>query len=152
MAESIPHLPVLIAAAINDYAWIQVQETIRMLNRFRTAIPAACALAALFTMQAGAFADEDASAEQRFTIVLLPDTQFYSEKYPDNYVAQTMWIRERRKDDNIKFVIHLGDIVQTSTQKPEWENANRAMRLLDGLLSSVRHEVHGPESRICPAR
>jgi hypothetical protein len=66
--------------------------------------------------------------------VLLPDTQNYAEKYPDTYVAQTLWIRQRLKQDNTKFVIHLGDIVQTSTKKPEWENADRAMRLLDGVI------------------
>jgi len=105
-----------------------------MLKPFRRTGPVACALAVVFAIHAGAFAEEDATAEKSFTVVLLPDTQNYSEKYPDTYVAQTLWIRERRKDDNIKFVIHLGDIVQTSTTKPEWENADRAMRLLDGVV------------------
>lgn len=76
-------------------------------------------------------------AEERkdsFSIVLLPDTQNYAEKYPDTYVAQTMWIREHLKDENIKFVIHLGDIVQTSTKEVEWKNANRAMKLLDDVV------------------
>ena len=61
---------------------------------------------------------EDAASEN-FSIVLLPDTQNYSEKYPETYVAQAMWIREQATQDNIKFVIHLGDIVQTSTKQPE---------------------------------
>ena len=81
-----------------------------------------------------AFAEEGEDGESNFTVVLLPDTQFYSEKFPDNYVAQTMWIRQQREKDNIKFVIHLGDIVQTSTKEPEWENANRAMEILDGVV------------------
>lgn len=72
--------------------------------------------------------------ERSFTVVLLPDTQYYSEKYPATYVAQTMWIRQRLRDDNIKFVIHLGDIVQTPTVEAEWENAHRAMQLLDGVV------------------
>ena len=88
----------------------------------------------MIAIHAAAFAEENTTADTSFTVVLLPDTQYYSEKYPDTCVAQTLWIRERRKDDNIKFVIHLGDIVQTSTKKPEWENANRAMRLLDGVV------------------
>jgi hypothetical protein len=77
---------------------------------------------------------EDTKAEDNFSVVLLPDTQNYAEKFPDTYVAQTLWIREHRKENNIKFVIHLGDIVQTPTNKLEWENADRAMRLLDGVV------------------
>ena len=77
---------------------------------------------------------EPADAKKPFTVVLLPDTQNYAEKYPDTYIAQTLWIRKQFKQDNIKFAIHLGDIVQTSTKKNEWENANRAMQILDGVV------------------
>lgn len=101
---------------------------------YQKTILTTCALAVILAIYPAAFAEEDAAAEKSFTVVLLPDTQNYSEKYPDTYVAQTLWIRERLKNDNIKFVIHLGDIVQTSTKKPEWENANQAMRLLDGVV------------------
>ncbi len=69
-----------------------------------------------------------------FTVVLMPDTQFYCEKYPDTYVRQTMWIRERVKDDNLKFCISLGDIVQHSDIEQEWINANNAAKILDGVL------------------
>ena len=72
--------------------------------------------------------------EDSFTVVLLPDTQFYSEKFPETYIAQTLWIRQQLKEDNIKFAIHLGDIVQTPTKDSEWENANRAMEVLDGVV------------------
>ncbi len=75
-----------------------------------------------------------AESEQSFTVVLLPDTQNYAEKYPDTYIAQTLWIRKQRREDNIKFAIHLGDIVQNPTQKVEWVNANQAMRILDGVV------------------
>lgn len=79
-------------------------------------------------------AQEAASEEKSFTVVLLPDTQFYSEKHPDTYMRQTLWIRQQLKEDNIKCVIHLGDIVQNPTNKREWENANRAMQVLDGVV------------------
>jgi hypothetical protein len=105
-----------------------------MLNRFGRATLAASAFAVVLAIPASVFAEENATAQQSFTVVLLPDTQFYSEKYPETYISQTLWIRERLKQDNIKFAIHLGDIVQTSTKKPEWENANQAMRLLDGVV------------------
>ena len=105
-----------------------------MLKQIRRTHAAVCALALVLATAAGAVTQADAPAEKSFTIVLLPDTQNYSEKYPETYVAQTLWIRERRKDDNIKFVIHLGDIVQNATTKLEWDNAHEAMRLLDGLV------------------
>ena len=69
-----------------------------------------------------------------FTVVLLPDTQNYSEKYPEIYVAQTKWIRSRHKPDNIKFAIHLGDIVQNAMVDQEWKNADRAHKVLDGVV------------------
>lgn len=105
-----------------------------MLNAFRRGYLIIGALVVVMGIHVVAHADDNATAEKSFTVVLLPDTQNYAEKHPDTYVAQTLWIRERRQKDNIKFVIHLGDIVQTSTNKPEWENADQAMRLLDGVV------------------
>lgn len=92
----------------------------------------------------------DDGAERPFTVVLLPDTQNYSEKYPDTYVAQTMWIRKRVKEDHLKFAIHLGDIVQYADREGEWKNANRAMEIIDGVLpySMVpgNHDMVGGQS------
>ncbi|MEE3373193.1 MAG: metallophosphoesterase [Planctomycetota bacterium] len=87
----------------------------------------------LLVMVSGLAADAQ-EQNDAFSVVLLPDTQNYSEKYPETYIAQTLWIRQRLKQDNIKFAIHLGDIVQTAGEKPEWENASLAMRLLDGVV------------------
>lgn len=75
-----------------------------------------------------------AIAEDSFSVVLLPDTQNYSEKYPDTYVHQAMWIRENAQKENTKFVVHLGDIVQTAEIEKEWVNADRAMSMLDGSV------------------
>jgi len=66
-----------------------------------------------------------------FTVVLLPDTQLYAESHPETYVAQTEWIKRRAAADRIKFVIHLGDIVQNVDAEAEWKNADRAHRVLD---------------------
>lgn len=75
-----------------------------------------------------------AEPNEVFTVVLMPDTQFYSEKFPDTYVQQTLWIRSRVKKDNLKFNIGLGDIVQNAKEEQEWINANRAASTLDGVL------------------
>ena len=65
-----------------------------------------------------------------FTIAVLPDTQNYSEKFPEQYMAQTSWIVENQKDRNIACVLHLGDITNHNTPA-EWENAAKAMSQLD---------------------
>jgi len=71
---------------------------------------------------------------ESFTVVLLPDTQNYSEKYPEIYMAQTEWIKSSAKRDNTKFVIHLGDIVNRAGDETQWQVADRAHRILDGVV------------------
>lgn len=66
-----------------------------------------------------------------FTVAVFPDTQHYSEKYPETYLAQTQWVADQKKDRNIAAVLHLGDITNRS-QPAEWENAQKAMSQLDG--------------------
>src|SRR5262245_10538893 len=68
-----------------------------------------------------------------FTIAVLPDTQHYSERYPDTYLAQTRWIVENQKTRNIASVLHLGDITNNNAPA-EWVNAQKAMRELDGRV------------------
>jgi hypothetical protein len=68
-----------------------------------------------------------------FTVVVLPDTQYYSQSYPATFNTQTQWIVDHVQSNNIKFVTHLGDVVQTSTQAIEWQRADAAMDKLDTL-------------------
>ncbi len=70
--------------------------------------------------------------DKPFTIVLLPDTQLYSQNFPDTYLAQTRWIKETATELNTEFVIHLGDLVQTPKSATEWQVADRAHKVLDG--------------------
>lgn len=72
-------------------------------------------------------------AKDSFTIAVLPDTQSYSEKFPEQYTAQTRWIAENCKDRNIACVLHLGDITNRNSP-PEWENAVAAMEQLDDVV------------------
>lgn len=68
-----------------------------------------------------------------FTIAVLPDTQNYSEKFPQNFTAQTSWLAEQQKSRNIAFVLHLGDITNRSTEA-EWKNAVTSMDVLHGRI------------------
>ena len=72
-----------------------------------------------------------------FTLVVLPDTQLYYEirAHPRLHLfdLQTQWISDYLVEMNIKFVIHLGDIIQTGTDK-EWNDSVYSMSNLDGLV------------------
>ncbi len=68
--------------------------------------------------------------KENFTVIVLPDTQHYSEKHPQIFDNQTQWITENRENLNIVFVTHLGDIVNQWTDLNSWENANNSMSKL----------------------
>ncbi len=65
-----------------------------------------------------------------FSVIVLPDTQKYSAKYPEIFLAQTNWINENKEELNILFVAHVGDLVDASTDKNQWDNAKEAMNVL----------------------
>lgn len=76
---------------------------------------------------------DDLRIDQRraeFTLVLLPDTQRYSRNNPAIFLGQTQWIRDNASALNVKFVVHLGDIVDRNTDE-EWRVADQAMGVLD---------------------
>lgn len=74
-----------------------------------------------------------APARDSFTVVVLPDTQFYSEKHPDTYYAQTEWIADEAKRRRIAAVLHLGDITNKNSSE-QWQVASKAMARLDGTV------------------
>lgn len=68
-----------------------------------------------------------------FTIVVLPDTQFYAAAYPAVFDAQTSWIVVNRDALKIAFVVHEGDIVDSDVAE-QWRIAAASMHRLDGLV------------------
>ena len=76
-----------------------------------------------------------ASAEStpgEVTIILLPDTQYYTSQYPEMLQAQIDWIVENRAALNIAFVAGLGDITNLGDDAPqEWETAWAALSALE---------------------
>ncbi len=103
-------------------------------------VAAACALCAY------GFSIEAARATAPFTIVALPDTQYYSASAAQMFVAQTQWVVDNRSAMNIAFVTHLGDITDNGSSTTQWNNADSAMDLLDGKVPySVNfgnHDLH----------
>ena len=73
------------------------------------------------------------SAQDSFTVVGLPDTQKYSESFPDVFMAQTAWVVDQRFARDIRYVSHYGDVVEHGDDLEEWEIGNLAMLPLDDV-------------------
>lgn len=67
-----------------------------------------------------------APAPDSFTFAVLPDTQNYSEKYPDTFKAQTRWILANREKRRIAAVFQLGDLTNNNSAA-HWTNARAAL-------------------------
>jgi len=91
-----------------------------------------CLSAAISTQLSAQVAAPSPTPIDEFTIVALPDTQFYSSLNPQIFAAQTQWIANHVQDQNIKLVVGLGDIVDGGGDLTQWQNADAAVRLLDG--------------------
>lgn len=68
--------------------------------------------------------------DNTFSVVLIPDTQFYSDKDPKVYRQQTQFIVDNAASLKIRAAIHLGDITDRNTTA-EWERASVAHQTLD---------------------
>ncbi|MFZ5892779.1 MAG: metallophosphoesterase [Myxococcota bacterium] len=77
------------------------------------------------------FGARRASAQEAFSIVLIPDPQNYSEFSSYGvYAHQMQWIVNNRATRNIKFAVHLGDITNHNVTS-EYQVASDAHLLLD---------------------
>ncbi len=89
------------------------------------------------------------NTNEDFTVVFLPDTQYYSELYPGTFDAQAQWIVNNKNNLNIVFVSHLGDVVEHSDQNVEWLNASSSMSILDNNnipygIAAGNHDLDRP--------
>jgi hypothetical protein len=71
--------------------------------------------------------EADLENSATFEFVALPDTQNYSEFYPEIFDNQTQWIVSNRRGRNVRFVSHVGDVVNHGDRLNEWSNAKAAM-------------------------
>jgi hypothetical protein len=67
------------------------------------------------------------------TFAVLPDTQYYSLRYPSVFSTQTKWIARNAAERNIVYAFHLGDMVHNNVDS-EWKRASAAMAELDGVV------------------
>lgn len=98
-----------------------------------------------------------------FTLVAIPDTQYYSEgsagrantvtveQLVGTFGAQTQWVLDNKAARNIAFVSHMGDIVNNGNKGGdpiEWERASAAMGRLENPVAAMR--AHGIPYGLAP--
>ena len=66
-----------------------------------------------------------------FSIIVLPDTQYYSASYPAILNSQMQWIVKDAAALNVQMVLAVGDIVNNGSSATEWTTADSAYRQLD---------------------
>jgi len=77
-------------------------------------------------------------AQEKFSIVILPDTQGYTDaspiaKYGDIYAQQTSWIaRQKAAGMNVRFVVSVGDMTDDNAPD-QWQIVRGAHATLDSL-------------------
>ena len=117
---------------------VQTPQTTRS-KWWRTSSASVAASALLLSLLT--VAPPAAAAAEDFTIVLIPDTQGYTLSTTNEFTfdQQTQWIVDQTDDLNVKFAIHLGDIVESWPNVNHWNRASRAMKILDdaGVPNSV---------------
>ncbi len=82
-----------------------------------------------------------------FSLIVLPDTQYYSATYPQIFTSQTQWIADHKTSSNIAFVTHVGDIVDHYYSTTEYGRADTSMDILDA--ANVPYSV-GPGNHDIP--
>jgi hypothetical protein len=69
-----------------------------------------------------------------FSIIVLPDTQYYAQDFPQTFTAQTQWIVNNLTALNIKMVIGVGDIVNGGGVASQWQAASNSVSKLEGKV------------------
>ncbi len=86
-----------------------------------------------------------------WTLAVLPDTQFYSESYPQLFADQTRWIAANKDRYDIRYVLHVGDLVNGDVPA-QWTNAVAALARLDGVVPYALATGNHDYSDFYPAR
>jgi hypothetical protein len=76
-----------------------------------------------------------------FTLVALPDTQYYAERHPEILLEQVRFVLKNRKALQVRAVVELGDVVQHGASAQEWQRAAAAFGLLEQAGAGQPHGV-----------
>lgn len=86
-----------------------------------------------------------AAPDDAFTVVALPDTQYYAcgcnGGSPDTFLAQTAWVVDAQAERKVAFVTQLGDCVENGDNvAAEWDVADAAFATLEDPATTGRGE------------
>ncbi|QDU71882.1 metallophosphoesterase [Mucisphaera calidilacus] len=111
---------------------------------------------ALIAACVSSLAATDTASAEAFSLVALPDTQFYSRYRPASqylnfenpYLTQMNWLVDNAAARNIAFTIHLGDVVDQSWVEEEWVFADQMHQILDDAdinygVARGNHDLYG---------
>ncbi len=106
-----------------------------------------------------------AAVAEPYRIVVIPDTQFAAEKWPEFLDSMGSWIAANAERLDIEFVLHVGDIVQNGHVEEEWRRFDACARMMENtgvpyVLAAGNHDfdmIEGERSlvlfnRFFPAR
>jgi hypothetical protein len=92
------------------------------------------------------------NSAESFSLIVLPDTQNYSRYYPEIFTSQTSWITQNRQSEDIAYVMHEGDLVESYGSADQWNNANSSLSLLDDNVSYTlalgNHDFDTSDNRV----
>ncbi|MDP6543016.1 MAG: metallophosphoesterase [Phycisphaerae bacterium] len=77
------------------------------------------------------------SPVEPFRIAIIPDTQWASLKWPNVLMSTTKWIAANHESMDIKYVLHVGDMVENGHSDTEWKNFDAAISVLDGKVPYI---------------
>lgn len=72
-------------------------------------------------------------AKDEFSLIVVPDTQRYTAYFPYLLRTQFRWIRDAVGPLNAKYLVHVGDVVETGAES-EWLLADEAFSMIDGVV------------------
>lgn len=97
------------------------------------------------------------SSEPDFTIIVLPDPQWYAANDPIMFDQQIQWIVNNISTLNIKLVFDVGDTVNGGGEASQWQSASASIARMDGkvpyFLAIGNHDYNAndPQNRTAAA-
>lgn len=76
---------------------------------------------------------DDVPRARPWSLIVLPDTQVYSQQHPEIFRAQLQWIAQAREPLGIRFAVHVGDVTETNSEA-QWRLARSSFEALEGTV------------------
>jgi hypothetical protein len=92
------------------------------------------------------------NSDDYFSLIILPDTQYYSSNFPEMFYQQMNWIVKNKSLLNIQYVVHMGDITDNNMEKG-WKVASTSYKILEkeGIPYSLvcgNNDIKNPDKNI----